>query len=330
MTAAAKTKKRPAPKADAPRKADVYERVTAQIIERLEAGVVPWHRPWRDAAALPRSMATGKVYRGINVWILGAQFRSSAWWGTYRQISTLGGQVRKGERGSTVMFWKPLACEHGDAAGKCAIDGCHGRRLIARAFTVFNAEQADDLPERFYATPEIERVHEPLDAAETIVSGYVGKTNGGPTLDFHGARACYSPTGDYVAMPKPEAFDSGDEFYSTLFHELTHSTGHKSRLARKDLLDSHRFGDPSYSREELTAEMGAAFLSAIVGIEQATIENSAAYLDNWLAALRGDHKLIVDAASAAQRAVALIVGDAPVGAWSGDDTTDGGETDDES
>ena len=142
---------------------------------------------------------------------------------------------------------------------------------------------------------------------ETIMDGYLTSRNG-PGIAYAGSRACYSPSADRVSLPERSSFESAEAFYSTAFHELTHSTGHASRLARKDLLEFHRFGDASYSHEELVAEMGAAMLSAVAGIHQTTVPQSAAYLANWLQVLRGDSRMIVIAASQAQKATDLIRG----------------------
>ncbi len=294
-------------KAAAATKVDAYQRVTEQIVAQLEAGVVPWHKPWADGdgfASLPISMSTGRRYSGINVWLLWSQPYSSPWWGTYKQITELGGQVRKGERATMVMLFKPVPCkEHG--SDKCK-QGCKSG-LVARAFPVFNAQQADDLPERFMAQPVVaDREHEPIEAAEALVGGYLSRESLG--IIEGDSRACYSPSLDQIRMPFASDFDSTEAYYSTLFHEVTHSTGHKDRLARTDLLEMHAFGDENYSREELCAEMGAAFMSALVGIDQATITASASYIDNWLRALKGDSKLLVKAAADAQRAVDFVIG----------------------
>lgn len=289
-------------------KVDVYERITEAITRQLDNGVVPWHKPWSETglAGMPVSMSSGKHYRGANLWVLWAVSEEHGYcsphWGTYKQITERGGQVRKGERGTHVMLWRPLPCrDHG--VERCR--ACHSG-AVARSFVVFNAEQADDLPSAMLAPPMLpEREHTPLEAADAIVSGYTAR---GPLVVFGGDRAAYSPTLDHVRMPNAEAFESGDAYYSTFFHELTHSTGHASRLARKDLLTFHAFGDESYSREELCAEMGAAFLSAVVGIDQATVPASASYIAHWLKVLKADKKLLAGAAADAQRAADLILG----------------------
>lgn len=277
---------------------DVYEQVTQRVIDLLDAGTVPWHKPWNATSGMPRSMSTGKTYRGVNVFLLAvteaAEGYPSSWWGTYRQIQEMGGQVRKGERATSVVFWKLL--EKVD-------DGNALQIPFLRSFSVFNAGQADGLLETYTTTSTTGTEWAPLGRCEQVAAGYRG-----PVVRHGGDRACYSPRADVVSMPERTAFENAEGYYSTLFHELTHSTGHASRLARPDLLEFHAFGDQSYSREELVAEMGAAMLAGIVGIEQATVPASAAYVASWLRVLKGDKKLIVQAAAQAQKAADLILG----------------------
>jgi len=284
---------------------DVYEIVTAQILEQLEAGTVPWHQPWRASAGLPMSMSTRKEYRGINPFLLAitanAKGYSSPFWGTYKVISELGGQVRKGEKSTLVVFWKTYNKTETDDQG----DERESKRFVLRYFSVFNAEQADGLPAWCHpALEEISNDVQPIEACESIVSGYVGR----PMIQHRGAQASYSPHHDVVTMPARETFKTAEGYYSTLFHELGHSTGHAKRLARPTLMEFHRFGDESYSKEELVAEMGAAMLCGLAGIEQTTVPMSAAYVASWLKVLRGDSKLVVQAAAQAQRAADLIAG----------------------
>jgi antirestriction protein ArdC len=163
------------------------------------------------------------------------------------------------------------------------------------------------LPARFSTAPGNPSDFDAIASAEVIMGTYLG-AHDAPEVAYGGSRACYSPSADKVSLPERSSFESAEAFYSTAFHELTHSTGHASRLARKDLLEFHRFGDASYSREELVAEMGAAMLSGSAGIHQTTVPQSAAYLDSWLRVLRGDSRMIVTAAAQAQRAADLVRG----------------------
>ena len=285
---------------------DVAQDVTDLIIAALEAGTVPWQRPWASAGSLPRSMATGKVYRGINVLLLGLYSDlagyDSPWWGTYKQIAAQGGQVRKGEKASTVVLYTTFDKDEVAPTGETVTKTIP----LLRSFNVFNADQADGLPAKFTTPIELPGTElERLEHAEAVVAGYIAN---GPSLTHGGDRACYSPRADAVSMPELAAFKSAEGYYSTLFHELTHSTGHASRLEREGIAgEGHAFGDTTYAAEELIAELGAAMLCATVGIEQAaTIPASAAYIANWLTALRNDKKLVLTAAKHAQRATDLI------------------------
>lgn len=287
-------------------KRDVYSAVTEQVIQALEGGTVPWHRPWDAESGLPRSLATRRHYRGVNVFLLGLRAAASGfgspWWGTYGQVQALGGQVKRGEKAALVVLWRELPPK-GDEEGDDGKDTGARRRLVLRHFNVFNAEQADGLPKHLTEPPE-GHAFDPIQRCEQIAAGY----RGGPTVGHGGADAFYSPARDHIQMPERGAFDCAAEYYSTLFHEMTHSTGHGRRLARPGLLEHHRFGDAAYCKEELVAEMGAAMLCGVAGIDQATVPNSAAYVRSWLSVLRGDTKLVVNAAAQAQRGADHILG----------------------
>jgi antirestriction protein ArdC len=300
------TKTRPRRKATTSFK-DTYADVTARVIAALEAGTVIWQKPWTTAIEVPTSLSTGKAYRGINVFLLMLEgmekgYRSSHW-GTYKQIAERGGQVRKGEKSTEIVFWKILRKEE-EANGETITK----KIPMLRTFNVFNIDQADWADDA--KLPVVaERVEvDPIEAAEAVLADYLAT---GPTLRHGGGRAFYRAATDTIQVPVREDFTSVDHYYSTLFHEATHSTGHTSRLGRPGIADGTfgAFGDPVYSTEELVAEMGAAMLSAIAGIDQqATIPATAAYLAHWRDALKGDNKLIVQAAAQAQKAVDLVLG----------------------
>lgn len=280
---------------------DVYAEVTEKVLAQLEAGVVPWRKPW-TSASMPMSMSSGRPYRGINVFLLGMAADeagySSPWWGTYKQIAERGGQVRKGERSELVILWRKI--EKLDPATDEVVE----RRMILRTFSVFNEAQAEWAEDA--RRPPVREAGDPVDAiehCEEMVAEYLAA---GPSLSWGGDRAYYRPSTDSVQMPEMPDFEGAEEYYSALFHELTHSTGHKSRLDREGIVEGHRFGDALYSKEELIAEMGAAMLCGLAGIEQATLANSAAYLQSWIDVLKGDAKLIVSAGAAAQRAADLV------------------------
>ena len=290
---------------------DAAQETTNKIIAALEAGTVPWQKTWKGVnAGLPRSLATGKPYRGVNTFVLwfegAAKGYKSDYWATYKQISERGGQVRKGERSTDIVFWKII-----EKAEKTDGETRIKKIPLLRLFHVFNLDQADWAPGA--RLPKVEPVIEgeefdPIAAAEALVAEYLGH---GPSLAHGGNSAFYRPSADHVQMPEFADFTSAEAYYSTLYHELTHSTGHESRLAREGVSKGTfgAFGDKVYSQEELVAEMGAAMLCAVAGIEQAaTLDNSAAYLAHWIQALKGDSSLVIKAASAAQKAVDKILG----------------------
>lgn len=280
---------------------DIYQAVTDKIIALLEKGVAPWRKPWSTGnAGAPRNLVSDKPYSGINYFLLGCQEYESPYWLTFKQALDQGGHVRKGEKGSLCIFWKIY--EKADDKAESGVK----RLPVLRHYTVFNARQCDglDYPEVEIQTwPE----HKRIEKAEEIQFGMPDR----PTVHYGGGRAFYSPSEDLVMVPELQRFEKPQEFYSVLFHELAHSTGHMKRLNREGITKPHAFGDPIYSREELIAEMAASFLCAQCGIETATLENSAAYLQGWVKALRGDKKLVVTAAANAQKAADYILNAEP-------------------
>jgi antirestriction protein ArdC len=275
----------------------VYQIVTDRIVAKLESGVVPWRRPWGEYGA-PMNLASRRAYRGVNVFLLSAMGFESPYWMTYRQAQERGANVRKGERATPVVFWKTWEKDETDDAG----EKCKRRIPVLRYYNLFNVAQCDGIEAP--PTLPVSRPFAPVAECERIVSGMPNA----PTIQNREARAYYAPTLDLVNMPLREAFTSEPEYYSTLFHELTHSTGHEKRLGRRGSNVVRHFGDRDYSQEELVAEMGAAFLCAVAGIESATLDSSAAYLNGWIRRLRGDSKLIVVAAAQAQKAADFILG----------------------
>jgi antirestriction protein ArdC len=278
----------------------VYAIITDRVVSLLERGVVPWRRPWAGPEGMPRNLASGREYRGVNVFLLASAGYVSPNWLTFRQAQERGGSVRKGEKATPVVFWKVDSVQRVDDAGEPYAD----RRFILRYYNVFNSEQCEDIQAPL---PAVSKAFEPIDRCESVLAGMPNA----PTITHGEARAFYQPASDTVNMPRRELFDSPEAYYATIFHELTHSTGHASRLDRKGIADVATFASIDYSREELVAEMGAAFLCGHCGIEQATIENSAAYIANWLKRLRDDRTLIVQAAAQGQKAADFILGHSP-------------------
>ncbi len=287
--------------------ADVYQIVTDKVLAMLEAGTVPWRKPWTSTGGgSPVSMSSGKTYRGINPFLLictsMAEGYTSPWWGTYDHITKLGGQVRKGQESTLVVLWKRGTKIVTDEATKEEVTRAWA---VLRYFLVFNADQADGLPDKYKAATVTESDSEPIEVCDALTAAYESTL---ASLAYGGDRAFYSPGRDHVQVPTIKSFANPAEFYSTKFHELTHSSGHSSRLRREGIIESHFFGDELYSREELIAEMGAAMLCGVAGVEQTTLANSASYLGHWMHVLRGDTKIVVAAAAAAQRAADLILG----------------------
>lgn len=274
-------------------KRDVYQIVTDRIVRLLESGTVPWHKPWKGGNQWPQNFVSRKVYRGINLFLLNAASYASPFWMTFKQVQSLGGRVKKGEHSFPVVFWKVFR-EEGEGETK--------RIPFLRYYSVFNVTQCEGIPVPVIPTGET-TTFQPIEKCEQVVSAMPKR----PTINHAGARACYSPSLDAVSMPEARLFESSEEYYSTLFHELTHATGHVSRLNRKEITDPIRFGSDPYSREELVAEMGAAFLCGHCAIENKTIDQSASYIQSWLTKLKEDRKLVVHAAAQAQKACDFIL-----------------------
>lgn len=281
---------------------DIYQNVTDQIVAMLEQGVIPWRSPilGRQSAGLPKNLDSGKQYRGINSFLLAftawANGYESSYWLTFNQAKERKGTVRKGEKSSLVIFWKQYEVTDKETGELKEVP-------VLRYYRVFNVTQCEGVavPDAATFTPIDFR---PIEAAEAIVSAYADA----PAIEHGGTRAFYRPSTDVVRLPEPTRFASGEEFYSTLFHELAHSTGHSKRLDRGLDADPQPFGSPDYGKEELVAEMAAAFLCAHVGIEPATLQNQAAYVGGWLKQLRQDKKLVISAAGAGQKAADWIRG----------------------
>ncbi|MEN3313732.1 MAG: hypothetical protein V7645_3061 [Actinomycetota bacterium] len=271
----------------------VYEVITDRIVALLEQGCVPWRRPW--VAGAPRSLTSGKPYRGINALMLSCQPYWSPWWLTFSEAVRRGGYVRRGEKGVPVLFFARRDDEDEDSKRP---------RMIVRYSTVFNVSQVDGV-----SAPSTTDFR-PLPSCEMVAERY---TNG-PVVQHRDPRAYYSPSADLVNVPDRRLFKSLEHYYGTLWHELMHSTGAQHRLARPGVTSGAVFGSHEYSFEELVAEIGSAFLAGEAGIGPALIEDSAAYVAGWLERLKDDRRLVVGAAAAAQRGVDVILGRVMVGA----------------
>lgn len=273
---------------------NVYEIITSQIIEQLESGVVPWRKPW--TSNMPHNLVSQKPYRGMNVFMLATAGFESKYWLTYNQCSSLGGKIKQGSKSSIVTFWNIGKEKLNPKTGK------NSKPFMLRYYNVFNLAQTEGikLPRAVFERNKVS-TFDAIESAESLAESMPNA----PAFETAG-HAYYAPMRDCIGMPSRSAFHTPAEYYSTLFHELAHSTGHAKRLHRDSFDSPNVFGSESYSKEELIAEMSAAFLCGLSGIERETLDNSAAYLSNWIARLKGDSKLILSAASLAQKAADYI------------------------
>lgn len=282
---------------------DLYAVITDRIVAMLERGVAPWRSPIlaQAASGWPRNLERDQPYRGVNVFLLAftawERGYGSSYWLTFNQAKARGGSVKKGEKASMVVFWKPYETTDKTTGETITVP-------VLRFYNVFNLDQCDGIAVPDATSVTAERPHTPQEAAESIVKGYAN----GPTLSHVGTKAYYLPARDEVHIPEPEKFSSGEAYYATLYHELAHSTGHSSRLDRGLDTKLAPFGSADYGREELVAEMAAAFLCGHAGIAPATLDNAAAYLHGWAKALKGDRRLVIAAAGAAQKAADWVRG----------------------
>lgn len=270
----------------------IYEMINNRITRLLEKGEIPWRKPW--VSGEPVNFITKKPYRGINPFILISSGFSCPYWVSFKQVKGRGGRIKKGEKGFPIVFWKWIEIEEPSS------DLGNKRVPFLRYYTVFNLEQTEGIE---IPKPQTRDFH-PITKAEKLIHNMPNA----PTIEQSEPRAYYRPSDDVVNMPKANLFQSDEEYYSTLFHELTHSTGHKSRLDRDEISKVNLFGSHDYSKEELVAEIGSAFLCGHCGIEPSVIENQAAYIQNWLKKLHSNKKWLVYAAAKAQKAADFILG----------------------
>lgn len=278
-----------------PMNSDTYQIITDRIVSLLESGTCPWRRPWNRIEAFPANYTTGRTYHGLNFLLLCMIGHELPYYLTFKQVSELGGTVKKGSRGLPITYWQLLKSKTETKA-----DGTPKTFPLLRYYTVFNASQIEGI-EFPTVTSRTGTGFNPIAVAEAVVAGF----KNGPTIEHGFKSACYSSSTDVLEMPSPGSFDSPERYYSTLFHEMGHATGHASRLARKM---GNAFGSEDYSKEELVAEMTSAFLCAHCGIDNSTTDQSAAYLASWIKALKGDPKMVVQAGGAAQKAANFILG----------------------
>jgi antirestriction protein ArdC len=273
---------------------DVYELVNNRINELLEAGTIPWRKPW-TSRGLPKNAISKRAYRGINLMLLNVLDFEHNLFLTWQQIKGVGGSVLKGEKGLPVVFTKMIEVDKAGSAEK-------EKKSILRYYNVFNIAQCKDLPENLIPK-EDEDVIEPLMECLAIVECMQNK----PKIVHKKPNAFYVPCEDYINMPKMKSFKSNEDYFGVLYHELIHSTGHCSRLNRKEICENPAFGSEPYSLEELTAEMGACYLKSFSGLPIADMANSAAYIKGWLEKFKGDKRILIRAASRSQQSVEYIL-----------------------
>lgn len=264
------------------------EWVAERIIGMIEQGnVVPWRKPWNSTEGLPKNLMSKSTYRGLNLWLLMMAPYARPLYVTPNQVNKLGGVIKKGERAWPVYFWS-FKDNPKDPSKKFA---------FCKHYKAFNVSQCEGLDSKLPPQPELKDINK-IDECEKIVQGYSG-----PEI-VDGNKACYSPSADKVFIPNIGMFESAEYYYSTLFHELGHSSGHSNRLNRPidNVFDNH-----AYSEEELVAEFTAAMLCAEVGISPAVIDNQAAYVATWLEKLKQKPEILIMAARAANKASDLIL-----------------------
>mgnify|MGYP004481947517 FL=1 len=282
-------------------KANVYEMVTNRIIAELEKGKIPWEKPWAGVRNGAYNRITKRPYSLLNQMLL----QHSGEYATFKQWQDLGGHVCKGEKSEIVVFWKIFESKEANPdTGEIEIK----KIPLLRYYNVFHISQVEGVEP--LAPEQLNDEVEPIEAGDKIITDYITREH----LNFiecKSNQAYYSPSNDTVVVPLKEQYSMINEYYSTTYHELVHSSGHKTRLNRLQTGAIESFGSENYSKEELVAEIGSATLMSIAGIETPkTFRNSTAYIQNWLQVLRNDNKFIVSASSKAEKAVNYILAEA--------------------
>ncbi|MBK8483854.1 MAG: DUF1738 domain-containing protein [Saprospiraceae bacterium] len=288
---------------------NLYEEVTNKIISLIEQGVAPWRRTW-STYGLARNYGTKHIYTGINLVLMNNTIHLIPYFMTFKQVKEYDGQIRKGAKAEKVIFFDVFYKDGNDVSltKEVALNRRkNGEKIqiikFIKYYSVFNIEDIEGIE---FEIPEIElKPNEKIALCEAIIENMPKR----PELrQIDANRACYAPELDFVNMPSIKQFESAEYYYATFFHELTHATGHASRLAREEVMNPQKFGSMHYSKEELVAEMGASFLCSSVQIDYDNIvENNAAYLAGWLKVLKEDSKFIFKVSSEAQKAADYIL-----------------------
>lgn len=277
----------------------VYKKITGQVIEGLQKGRIPWQKPWTGDFA-PMNYKSGRAYSGVNLWVLLSSPFDSNMWLTYKQAQELGGNVKRGEKGTKVCYWNIL--------NKEVLDQESGEKkekkvFFLKTYTVFNAEQTEGI--EFNDSSKVAGAV-PYKQAEELLSHYLDSPE---VLNNAIGEAYYCPKEDKVVLPVTKDFVSTESYYSTLFHELAHSSGHPKRLNREGIANFDKHGSDKYSKEELIAEMSACFLMSLCGLSQEVDENNQSYINGWIQKLENDPKALFQASKEAQKACDYMLGD---------------------
>jgi len=276
----------------------IYKIITDKIIEKLEQGTVPWQKTWKTS--LPKNFVSDVAYKGINQILLGMQDFECNYWLSYKQVKDLSGWVKKGEQSSMVVFWKPIVNNRHQELDESSADV----HFLLRYYNVFNIEQVE-LPDEIKRKRISESINTKIHSAESIINNYPKP----PAIVVNNSisNPRYLPRIDRIEIQSISNFFSSDSYYSSILNEGVQSTGHQDRLFRKGINDKIEFGTEKYSKEELIAEIGSSFLCSLSDVKN-TIDNQASYIENWLQVLQNDKRMVLIAASQAQKAVDWIIG----------------------
>jgi antirestriction protein ArdC len=272
------------------------EKINQKFIELLESGVAPWRMPWKSRSiGLATNIVSGKMYTGCNFFMTNFHEFNSSKWGTFNQFQKLGGQVRKGEKGTPIIFYSSFEKEISED-NKKSIPFC-------KLSYVFNIDQVDGITINESNQVEIKE-HDPIASCEKVIENF---PLGFPKAEHKQDKAFYRPSSDTINMPELGLFSSAEEYYHTYFHESIHATGHERRLGREGVKPDNYFGDSVYSKEELIAELGASYMSAHCGIDNHVIDNSASYIAGWLKVLKENPRYITSCSSQAWKAYQYLI-----------------------
>lgn len=280
----------------------VAEIVTDAIIAQLEKGVCPWQKTWQSGI---KNAISKKEYQGINRLItsivMKAEGYSTPYFATYKQIQDMGGHVKKGSRGTPIIFWKLVRSNKTNEDTENMVEVTEKSFPLMRYYTVFCIEQTEGINLSQFQPQTIP--NDPIEEAEKVIQNWQDK----PVIKFTGVQPCYIPSLDEIQCPPIENFISSENYYSVIFHEMSHSTGHQSRLAREEVMNSNFFNaSSSYALEELVAELGASFLCSHCNIDR-VINNSASYIQSWLRVLKDDRKMLITASARSEKAMNYIL-----------------------